>query len=532
MSSTTTSPSQTAGSRSRHRQRRLIALNRFGLGARIGEVEALRDPQEWLLGQLEPASLKLAGEADLPSGEELERRAAEARTALRSRRREAAETEEPDGERSDGRPALPRSLASFRETAGEEMDVVLRQRVRSETPFVERLVAFWSNHLCVSFAGKPRVAPWAGHYERAAIRPHVLGRFRDMVTASAKHPAMLLYLDNAQSLGPRSPAARFAERRGRDRGLNENYARELLELHTLGVDGGYAQTDVEQLARILTGWTVAALEPRGAPRPERGARRSAVPPGAGGFGGRRRFGAGEDRGGLGRGLGGRRLDEEQRQGLFAFRPLLHEPGGKTVLGITYQESGVEEGERAIRDLCGRETTAAFVAAKLVRHFVADDPPPRAVERIARVFHDSGGDLLAVSRELVQLPEAWEPAHRKFRSPQDWVVAILRALRSTDVPEPLTATLRELRHALWAPSAPKGYGDEVRDWADPASLMSRAELARTVARHLPLRGLTPAGLLDVIDAEPGDALATLLADQSIPTDERIALAFGGPAFQWR
>jgi len=352
---------------------------------------------------------------------------------------------------------------------------------------VERLVAFWSNHLCVSMTANIAVVPFAGLYERQVIRPHVLGRYRDMVLASARHPAMLLYLNNAQSIGPGSQGARrLARFRGQERGLNENYARELLELHTLGVDGGYDQQDVEQLARVLTGWTLSGVGPMARP--------------------------GEPFG-------------------FVFRAQLHEPGTKTVLGRKYRD-GVAAGEQAITDLCAHPSTARFVATKLVRHFVADDPPPRAVDEIAAVFRHSEGDLLQVSAALVDLPQAWTADSRKFRTPQDWLVAVARALGIETFPRRLAQVLRELRHPLWGPQAPKGFDDLMGPWADPDSLMNRAELARSVAAAIAAGGIDPTEFLSVVDVDSDGVLAGLLKDRSIAAPERLALAIGGPEFQWR
>ena len=348
--------------------------------------------------------------------------------------------------------------------AAAESRAALTERITTARPFVERLVAFWSNHLCVSIGAKILVAPLAGSYEREAIRPHVLGRFVDMVLASAKHPAMLVYLDNLQSIGPNSRGARAGGRGGQQtpspgsgaprRGLNENYARELLELHTLGVNGGYTQQDVQELARMLTGWTVGGLARPG--------RRAQAPRG------RRQPGAADGR------------DDDFG---FAFEEPLHEPGTKTVLGVKYPESGVAEGERAIRDLCRHPSTARFVATKLVTHFIGDDPPAPAVDRIAKVFQASDGDLRAVSSALIDLPEAWSDSARKFRTPQDWLVAMLRAFNATEVSDTVMPVLRQLRHPLWSPASPKGFSDATTDWADPDSLLNRAELARTVARRL-------------------------------------------------
>jgi uncharacterized protein (DUF1800 family) len=306
-----------------------------------------------------------------------------------------------------------------------------------------------------------------------------------MVLASAKHPAMLVYLDNFQSIGPNSRGAR-AGRGAQRRGLNENYARELLELHTLGVDGGYTQQDVQELAKMLTGWTVS---------------------------------------GLGRRFGGDRIG-------FEFQQLLHEPGPKTLLGVRYAEGGAAEAERAIEALCRHASTARFVATKLVAHFVSDTPPAAAVDRIAKVFRDSGGDLRAVAAALIDLPEAWSEGARKFRSPQDWLVAIMRAFNVGEAPEMLTAVLRQLRHPLWSPQAPKGFDDTTTAWADPDALLNRAELARTITRRLRAKPVDPRGLLDVVDVPAGDPLPKFVADGSIAMPERVALLLAGPAFQWR
>jgi uncharacterized protein (DUF1800 family) len=219
----------------------LRALNRFGLGARPGERDRIRDPRGWLRAQLDGGAPALRmPEAASPGA---------IGDAVRGLRTGPASAE-------DRRRARRRLV----DLGAAEVLAALTARVTSERPFVERLVAFWSNHLCVSTAARILVAPFAGGYERDAIRPHVLGRFENMVLASARHPAMLVYLDNFQSIGAASRAARAGQRTaGARRGLNENYARELMELHTLGVNGGYTQQDVQELARILTGWTIQGL---------------------------------------------------------------------------------------------------------------------------------------------------------------------------------------------------------------------------------------------------------------------------------
>lgn len=406
------------------------ALSRFGLGPRPNEAAGISDPQGWALAQLSgrPPQRPVPDAAD------------DARlvTALRGLRQRT----------TDARRAIQQVTLA-------EMQSALALRVTTERPFVERLVAFWTDHLCVSAGAKILVAPLAGRYERDVIRAHVLGRFEDMVLASARHPAMLIYLDNAQSIGPESPAAqRMARRTQRQLGLNENYARELLELHTLGVDAGYTQRDVTELARLLTGWS------------------------ADGQGGQ----AGVPR--------------------FTFAAPRHQPGRKTILGQRYGD-GESEGVRAIRALCRNPRTAQHIATKLARHFIADEPPAGAVDRIAKVFRESEGDLREVSRAVVAQPECWDAANLKFRGPQDWLVAALRSLGAPGANEQTVVVLRQMRQPLWSPPSPKGFGDLEREWADPDSLLTRAELARTLARRMVGRN--------------GDETALQLA---------------GPDFQWR
>ena len=457
----------------------LRALNRFGFGARVGDPRRIDDPRGWVRSQLTGAAPIIATPTEA-NPEQIAHAIASFRMVAQ-------------GDQLQRQEARRRLIG----IAAAEGHAALAERVTSERPFVERLVAFWSNHLCVSLSAKVLVAPLAGSYEREAIRPHALGRFEEMVLASARHPAMLVYLDNFQSVGPNSRAGRVGGGRRGQRGLNENYARELLELHTLGVDGGYSQQDVQELARVLTGWTVAGLVRAGAMQDVRAGRRRAGGAPAG----------------------------------FAFQEALHEPGAKSILGVRYGEAGVEEGERVIRALCRHGSTARFVATKLVTHFVADDPPPRAVDAVARTFRETDGDLRAVAASLIDLPEAWDQGNRKFRTPQDWLVAVLRASGATDVNDGLMPLLRQLRHPLWSPQAPKGFGDKTQEWADPDSLLNRAELSRTMARRHSRR-IDSRSMLEVIDVPADDPLHRFVADAAIPADERLALVLAGPAFQWR
>ncbi len=452
---------------------RHVALNRFGLGARPSEA-TLADPQGWVRAQLMGKPPSLVGTP--PS--------IEAITAAYRAQVAAIQSQDQTRRQQAARQIVALSAA--------EVNTLLTTRVASERPFAERWVAFWSNHLCVSSAASIRVAALAGHYEREAIRPNVFGSFEGLLLASAKHPAMLAYLDNAQSVGPGSLVGRRGRRGNAPVGLNENYARELLELHTVGVDGGYTQRDVEQLARILTGWTV-------------------------------------------QGLGGR-LDRGTGSIGFRFLPSMHEPGSKEVLGVRYAERGEEEGVRVLRDLARHPSTARFLATKIARHFVADDPAPSVVDALVTTWRATEGDLRAVATTLVAHADAWDAGHRKFRTPQDWLVAVLRATGVRELNPAFGLLLRQLGHQPWAPSAPKGYGDLTREWADPDALMNRAELARSLAdrvmRDGRARAMDLAGLASTVSLRSDDPLPGLLTDGTIPPAERVALAVAGPAFQWR
>jgi uncharacterized protein (DUF1800 family) len=275
---------------------------------------------------------------------------------------------------------------------------------------------------------------------------------------------MLLYLDQAQSIGPRSAMGARAEERQpqRGRGLNENLAREILELHTLGVRSGYTQDDVTEFARALTGWTL---------------------PGEA---------AGD-------------------QATFRFVPALHEPGARTVLGRAYAEGGEGQARAVIRDLATAPATAQHIARKLARHFVADDPPPALVAHLAGTFTQTGGDLPSVYRALVTAPAAWEPAGAKFKSPWDWSISGLRALdRREASPAQAANLMTQLGQPVWRPGSPAGYSDLAATWAAPDALMRRVEVAQRLAQEagdaVDARSLAPRVLPGSLSAATAGALA--------------------------
>jgi uncharacterized protein (DUF1800 family) len=427
-----------------------VAANRFGLGARPGEIGRMADdPRGALRSQLQGGA-PLIHNAGLLDTATVLSRAGELRAERRERRRAGASGTEdsnssagPNASNTPIVPAAARELSAlFRGLYVDEVGARLRAAVLSERSFVERLVHFWSNHFAIS-VDKLAVLGVAGAFEREAIRPHVLGSFHDLLMAVEQHPAMLLYLDNYQSVGPNSTLARFRSRQPDARmtkvGINENLAREILELHTLGVDGGYTQADVTEFAKVITGWSIG--------------------------------------GGEGRLRGG-------EPGRFYFREGLHEPGARTLLGQRYDDAGLAQGASVLRDLARSKATARHVSTKLARHFIADDPPAAAVDRVSRVFLSTDGDLPSVYRALIDLPEAWTQPIAKFKTPVDYIHSSYRALELPvpDGPKALGA-FELLGQRVYSPGSPAGWPDRSVDWDGSSSLMKRLEWADQVGQRV-------------------------------------------------
>jgi uncharacterized protein (DUF1800 family) len=420
-----------------------IALNRFGLGAKPGEVPP-SNPRGWLVEQLtrfnaSPAAF--AGLADTAA-------AVEQLAAIRRERRHAKQVPEQVPNTTTGTSygiKLPDAML-FREPRDAYIAAAsahLKVAVSSDTPFVERLVAFWSNHFAVSI-DKAAVIGLAGPFEREAIRPHVLGTFSDMLNAVERHPAMLLFLDQAQSVGPDSTIAGMAARRqanvGRKLGINENLGREIMELHTLGARSGYGQTDVTEFSRALTGWTMTGFGPFA-----------------------RRFGDGSS-------------------GKFAFVEQLHEPGTRTIMGKRYAQDGEAQAQAVLDDLAAHPATAKHIATKLARHFAGDNPPASLVTRLETAFTSSGGDLPTVYRALVEAPESWTPAPLKFRQPWEWTVAVMRGTGISLEDKKLIYAMNQLGQPLWKPGSPAGWDDTAASWASPDALLRRVDLAGRIGQE--------------------------------------------------
>ena len=378
------------------------ALTRFGLGRRAGEALPA-DPRGWLLDQLAPGpALQVSPLPDTPA-------------ALRAIQQERDARRNTMDDRSTALRATIRAMLQ-----ADQADM-LGQAIDTDTPFHERLVWFWANHFTVS-TRRGELHPLIGPYIREAIRPHVTGQFADMLLAVMRHPAMLIYLDNVSSAGPDSRAGQH-----RGAGLNENLARESLELHTVTPAAGYSQADVTSYAAILTGWSV---------------------------------------------------DMKADQPGYAFRPNLHQPGPKSLLGRQFPE-GEAGGIAALQFLATHPSTYQALAIALARHFIADDPPADAVARIATSLSSSNGDLGHAAAAMVAEPAAWRPL-AKLRTPTEYVVAAMRALGPVQPDRAkLVGVLQGLGQGMWNAPLPNGWRDRAADWSDPETLLRRVDWAYAI-----------------------------------------------------
>lgn len=472
-----------------------IALNRFGLGARPDDKPPA-DPKRWLTGQFDRYDVRPAAYAALPdAGKAAQDYFQALRQRLTARKDAKAEGMDP---KQDAEAKQARQMIFLQTRDGYRAGVNARMAAAlgTEAPFVERLTHFWANHFAIS-TEKPQVAVFAATYEAEAIRPHVLGKFEDMLVAVERHPAMLFYLDQFRSVGPDSRAAQFVAQRRPDKtpGLNENLAREIMELHTLGVRTGYSQADVTEFARALTGWSVGGQGPGG--------------------GGRGRFAM-----------------QQAEPGQFQYRPNIHEPGARTIIGKRYDQEGEDQARAVLHDLATAPATARHISTKLARHFVSDDPPKALVDRLAAAFQSSGGDLPTLYRTLIDSPEAWAPGAGKFKTPWDWSVSALRGLGRRDVGEmDIAPMVTQLGQPVWKPGSPAGYDDIAASWAAPDALMRRVELAQRFAANMGDRAdaRALAGVLLPGSVSPATTTALAQADNA---PSALALLLVSPEFQRR
>ena len=493
----------------------LHALNRLAYGPRPGEVDSVArlGVMRWIESQLAfervPDDRLAQRERDFKlldyGREELAQRYGDALRERRQMQREMAE-------RGDtGRPRGAGPMRELRELGGELPQLAVVRATLSERQLREVMVDFWANHFNV-FVAKGADRFLTPSYIEETIRPNALGRFEDLLIATAKSPAMLFYLDNAQSIAPGAspPVPLSTRRRGGTalrvpRGINENYARELLELHTLGVDGGYTQQDVIAVARIFTGWSIE--------RPQRGAG-------------------------------------------FAFHEWAHDHGEKQVLGIRIKEGGMEEGIRLLKLLASQHATMHHVSRKLCARFVADEPPDGCIDAAVDAWHRSNGDIRAVLRAIFTSPDFWAPqAQRaKVKTPLEFVVSAIRATGAEpDSTLRLAQVVGRLGQPLYLQAAPTGYPETQAQWVNSGALLGRMNAAVALAAgRLPGASVNldavvaatddDAALVDAVNARllsgtmsahTRAVILAQLADVNDPVQARtlaVGLALGGPEFQ--
>ncbi len=387
-----------------------IAANRFGMGARPGELrKAGRDPKAWLIDQLQPVSF----DTNLQSSTEVA-------LALAEKRREKRRAKD-EGNTDSAKEAQRYNQQTYRDFAQD----TLNQAIRSEQSFAWRVLDFFSNHFSVSAAG-PTMTPLSATLEREAIAPNLYGSFENLLLAVTSHPAMLIYLNNERSFGDDSRMGRG------ERGLNENLAREILELHTLGVNGGYTQADVIELAKGITGWSVAS--------PVR----------------------------------------DEKPG-FIFREQGHEPGKRNLLGKKYSEQGIKQGVTMLQDLASHPSTIAHVCYKLAHHFVSDNPPESLVKKLSARWQETDGNIREVLIALVHAEEAWSERREKFKTPREFLISAYRAVGQKRTGKyGLLPSLVQLGQQPFKAGSPAGFSDDEKDWNGGSALIARIDWSATVA----------------------------------------------------
>jgi uncharacterized protein (DUF1800 family) len=486
-----------------------IAANRFGLGARPGELEAIAsDPRGWLKSQLTPETTPPAVMAQAPRCEDDLLAIGRFFLGQRLSGPNAAQARERLAQ--DGvTPAMLEDFAAvrYREAFGARYLAGVASRfttaIASDRPVFERLALFWANHFTVS-ASKPQMMGLPLSFEHEVARAHACGRFEDLLRAAIQHPAMGLYLDNAMSIGPTSVWARQPRRiprmalaGGRPTGLNENLAREVLELHTLGVTGGYTQADVRALAMMLTGWSV-----------ERPGIQALVRPAS--------------------------LQASGRTGaqLFRFYADGHEPGEKTLLGARYPE-GVEGGLSALRALARHPSTARHIATKLVRHYVADAPPDPCVARVAQAFLDSAGDIPTVMAALIDSPEAWAEPRTKFKRPDEFYISAMRAFGvQPPAPQAILGGLERMGQRPYYAPGPNGWADGAAAWMSGDLVWKRLEWSQQAGERTARADIDIAALArGAIGPEASAATLQAIARAESPA-QAATLFLMSPEFHYR
>ncbi len=448
-----------------------IAATRFGLGPRPGEIGKIAsDPRAWLAAQIRPDAVPVPVS---PVGLAFPDSRARWLDFVAYKEAEKAAGADNDRRRAAGE--------SFRQAVAAEMLGRMTAAATTDAPFAERWALFWSNHFTVSTRKGQELDALAASFEREAIRPHVFGRFETLLIASSRHPAMLLYLDQQNSIGPNSRAGQR-----RTAGLNENLAREIMELHTLGVKAGYTQADVTEFARALTGWSV-----------------------------------------------GRRGQPGEAGGQFFYRPNVHEPGDRTVFGRHYPAGDEDQALRVLADLAASDKTATHLATQIATHFVSETPDPRLVRRLADAYRNSRGDLAVVARALIDAPEAWSEDAAKIKAPYELLVSAYRAVGETprDYGREVNNPLNLLGQRPLSAPQPNGWSERAADWAAPDALIKRLQWAQGFAASYASQTDPAAVANDALGARLRPlTLATLQRAES--RKEALAVLLMSPEFQRR
>jgi uncharacterized protein (DUF1800 family) len=468
-----------------------IAVNRFGLGATPGEILRMSaNPKNWLLDQISSLANAQITLASLGSSQEAYRAFVEYNRMRRDERRAVQSPMPSQMAQGDAKQNIARTARLGAQTIADEIEARISHAITTPAPFLERWAQFWSNRLTMA-AKNLQTIFYAGSYEREAIRPHILGSFSTLLKSSALHAGMLVYLDQVRSFGPNAPAATSPQRpRQRNFGLNENLAREILELHTLGPDGGYSQADVTEFARALTGWTLQ------------------VP----------------------RLSGGARGDSEL--GSVVFVDGLHEPGARTIMGTRFPQAGRDQAFAILDWLASQPQTARNVAQAVATHFVSDTPPTSLVARLEQNFRATNGDLKALAQTLVNSPEAWVTTQGKFKSPNDFLLSTLRASGTRDVSMPaLRATFEQLGQTPFRAPSPKGWPDTASHWAAPDAILKRVDwsnlAAEVIAQNMSPMAFAQSALGPSLTPQTSTAIS-----RAGDARQGIVLALMSPEFQRR
>jgi uncharacterized protein (DUF1800 family) len=440
-----------------------IAVNRFGYGAREDEFEqALPNPKQWVKSQLTPVSF----DNSLPSSSDIfivHSKYLKEKKQLKNKK-ESNEKQK-------------KMMGNSPRAALKDMSVDTLQRAISSSNSVSwRLLDFFSNHFSVTAQGR-LMTGLSATLEREAIAPNMLGNFGDLLLAVEQHPAMLIYLNNEKSFGPNS---RMAKKR--KKGLNENLAREIMELHTLGVNGGYTQHDVIELAKAITGWSV------------------------------------------------KRPDKEKDTG-FIFREYGHEPGTRKLLGKSYPQDGLSQGQKMLTDLAMHPATAKYICYKIAHHFVSDIPSNTLLDKMENTWMKTEGNLTQVMNTLFDSQESWQAGTKKFKTPRDFVISTHRALSEKNIVDKwLLSSLTNLGQQPFNAGSPAGFSDDYQDWLGGNALMARIDWSARVSQSR-----KRVNTEEVMNSTLGDSISMNTYQAVMRAESRqqaLTLLLMSPEFQWR